>query len=205
MLPAAGFCLPVGGGPGARGQVRGAERGCIRTEIRVPNAQSNAAAGAARVRTAIFLVEGGCGIHPAKPTQCRIFPFWPELVDHPRAWAKTARYCPGIGKGPLIQIKSARAQAEEMRAEHPEVVPVGAKPLSGRIADQHAALCNRGREDRFGAAATPAQRDTTASVRKFAVHWMRRLESTMRRRRGRAGTRRRGGSCRRKRIGSTPA
>src|SRR5260370_6779845 len=61
-----------------------------------------------------FLENGGCGIHPAKPTQCRIFPFWPELVDHPRAWAKTARYCPGIGQGPLIQIKSPPAQAEKI-------------------------------------------------------------------------------------------
>jgi Fe-S-cluster containining protein len=69
------------------------------------------------------LHEGGCGIHPAKPTQCRIFPFWPELVDHPRTWAKTASYCPGIGVGPLIQIKSARAQAEEMRLEHPKLYP----------------------------------------------------------------------------------
>ena len=43
-----------------------------------------------------FLYEGGCSIHEAKPTQCRIFPFWPELVDHPTAWAKKAKYCPGI-------------------------------------------------------------------------------------------------------------
>ncbi len=28
-----------------------------------------------------FLFDGGCAIHPAKPTQCRIFPFWPELVE----------------------------------------------------------------------------------------------------------------------------
>ncbi len=70
-----------------------------------------------------FLHEGGCGIHPAKPTQCRIFPFWPELVDSPKVWLKTAKYCPGIGTGPLIQIKSARAQAEEMRQEHPKLYP----------------------------------------------------------------------------------
>ena len=37
-----------------------------------------------------FLLDGGCGIHPAKPTQCRIFPFWPELVESPREWHKTA-------------------------------------------------------------------------------------------------------------------
>jgi len=68
-----------------------------------------------------FLVEGGCSIHEAKPTQCRIFPFWPELVDSRRAWRKTAAYCPGIGKGPLIQIQAAREQAQEMRDAHPNL------------------------------------------------------------------------------------
>jgi Fe-S-cluster containining protein len=66
-----------------------------------------------------FLVDGGCSIHPAKPVQCRIFPFWPELVESRREWRKTAHYCPGIGKGPLIQIDFARAQAGEMRQNHP--------------------------------------------------------------------------------------
>jgi Fe-S-cluster containining protein len=66
-----------------------------------------------------FLREGGCSIHPAKPTQCRIFPFWPELMDSKREWQKTAAYCPGIGKGPLIQIEGARGQAREMREAYP--------------------------------------------------------------------------------------
>jgi hypothetical protein len=55
-----------------------------------------------------FLVDGGCSIHPAKPVQCGVFPFWPALVDSKREWKKAARYCPGIGKGPLIQIETAR-------------------------------------------------------------------------------------------------
>jgi hypothetical protein len=66
-----------------------------------------------------FLRPDGCSIHPAKPTQCRIFPFWPELVESRREWNKTARWCPGIGKGPLIQIETARAQAREMREAYP--------------------------------------------------------------------------------------
>lgn len=76
-----------------------------------------------RQRHCHFLTDGGCSIHPAKPTQCRIFPFWPELVDHPKVWAKTAKYCPGIGQGPLIQIGNAREQAKEMRQEHPKLYP----------------------------------------------------------------------------------
>lgn len=66
-----------------------------------------------------FLLEGGCSIHPAKPTQCRIFPYWPELLESRREWRKTARYCPGIGKGPLVQISDARKQAREMREGYP--------------------------------------------------------------------------------------
>ena len=66
-----------------------------------------------------FLVEGGCSIHEAKPTQCRAFPFWPEMVESKREWRKTAAYCPGMGKGPLIQIDVARAQAREMREAYP--------------------------------------------------------------------------------------
>jgi len=72
--------------------------------------------------TCYFLNEGGCSIHPAKPTQCGIFPFWPELVESRREWLKVARsYCPGIGQGPLIQIETARAQADEMRAAYPGI------------------------------------------------------------------------------------
>ena len=72
-----------------------------------------------RNSTCRFLRDDGCSIHPAKPTQCRAFPFWPELVEDRREWKKTARWCPGIGKGPLIQIESVRAQAQEMREGYP--------------------------------------------------------------------------------------
>jgi len=66
-----------------------------------------------------FLREDGCSIHAVKPTQCRIFPFWPELVDDKREWRKTAAWCPGIGKGKLIQIETAKRQAAEMREAYP--------------------------------------------------------------------------------------
>jgi uncharacterized protein len=69
--------------------------------------------------TCRFLKPDGCSIHPAKPTQCRIFPYWPELVDYPRAWFKAGSYCPGIGKGDLVQIEMAEEKAAEMRAAYP--------------------------------------------------------------------------------------
>jgi len=65
-----------------------------------------------------FLKSDGCSVHPAKPLQCRTFPFWPELVPasgDKREWLKTARWCPGIGKGPLVNIETARGIAQTMR------------------------------------------------------------------------------------------
>ncbi|HOQ47144.1 MAG TPA: YkgJ family cysteine cluster protein [Bryobacteraceae bacterium] len=68
-----------------------------------------------------FLTANGCSIHPAKPTQCRTFPFWPELVGDAAAWKETAQYCPGIGQGRLISIENVLRRANEMRESYPEM------------------------------------------------------------------------------------
>jgi Fe-S-cluster containining protein len=70
-----------------------------------------------------FLENGGCSIHPAKPTQCRLYPFWPELVEDVKAWNETGKTCPGIGKGELIQIGTACETADEMRSAYPHMYP----------------------------------------------------------------------------------
>ena len=70
-----------------------------------------------------FLRGNGCSIHPAKPTQCRLFPFWPELVKSSRAWNAAARQCPGIGQGPLVQIGEAMEIASEMERAYPTIYP----------------------------------------------------------------------------------
>ena len=66
-----------------------------------------------------FLKDGGCSVHPAKPLQCRTFPYWPELVGNRKNWRKTAEWCPGIDKGELVNIQVARDVAQEMRTGHP--------------------------------------------------------------------------------------
>lgn len=68
-----------------------------------------------------FLTSEGCGIHEVKPTQCRLFPFWPELVEDRTAWNDAGTECPGIGKGKLIQIGEACEVAHEMRIAYPHM------------------------------------------------------------------------------------
>ena len=66
-----------------------------------------------------FLGKDGCAIHPAKPTQCRVFPFWPELVGSPAAWRRAGKRCPGIGKGGLVTFDGALRLANGMRERYP--------------------------------------------------------------------------------------
>ena len=50
----------------------------------------------------IFWEENGCSVYPARPLQCRAFPFWHSLLDSSKTWNHIAKYCSGIGKGTLV-------------------------------------------------------------------------------------------------------
>jgi uncharacterized protein len=68
-----------------------------------------------------FLTATGCGVHPVKPVQCRVYPFWPEYVEHRDLWEYEGKTkCPGIGKGRLVQIGTAMERAQEMRSAYPQ-------------------------------------------------------------------------------------
>lgn len=46
-----------------------------------------------------FLEDKKCGIYEGRPTQCRTWPFWPEVMPA-KTWKKeVSSFCPGIGKG----------------------------------------------------------------------------------------------------------
>jgi Fe-S-cluster containining protein len=76
-----------------------------------------------RGSTCHFLTDQGCSIHAVKPAQCRLFPYWPEFLDDRAELRKIAEWCPGIGKGELIQIGAARQIAQEMRDVYPKLYP----------------------------------------------------------------------------------
>lgn len=49
----------------------------------------------------MFLDKKRCSVYEARPSQCRTWPFWGEVMDA-KSWAKdVASFCPGVGKGKL--------------------------------------------------------------------------------------------------------
>ncbi len=60
-----------------------------------------------------FLRGKSCGVYEGRPTQCRTWPFWPEVMDA-KTWKKeVVSFCPGVGKGPVISADSIRKQMNE--------------------------------------------------------------------------------------------
>lgn len=68
-----------------------------------------------------FLLEGGCAVHPVKPVQCRLYPFWPEFLEYRDLWVEEGKKCPGIDKGPLVQIGQAMEIASGMKTAYPAI------------------------------------------------------------------------------------
>jgi Fe-S-cluster containining protein len=61
----------------------------------------------------VFFEDGRCSIHPVKPTQCRLYPFWFQNVRNEEAWRKTCAECPGIGQGDWISPDEIIRQVTE--------------------------------------------------------------------------------------------
>ena len=68
-----------------------------------------------------FLRDQGCSVHAAKPTQCRLFPFWPELIEDELELKETAKWCPGIGKGDMVPVEALQESARKMRKAYPHM------------------------------------------------------------------------------------
>jgi len=74
-----------------------------------------------RAKQCPFLLATGCGVHAVKPLQCKAFPFWPEILDKASERRDAAAYCPGLGHGPLVNIRVARRVANQVQREYPNV------------------------------------------------------------------------------------
>ena len=65
-----------------------------------------------------FLEGTRCGVYEGRPTQCRTWPFWPEVMEA-KSWKKdVVDFCPGVGKGPLIPAEEIeRILADQSKSE----------------------------------------------------------------------------------------
>ena len=63
----------------------------------------------------LFLKGNRCSVYKSRPTQCRTWPFWPDVLSA-KAWkAEVASYCPGVGKGPLISGATIQKHLQEQK------------------------------------------------------------------------------------------
>jgi Fe-S-cluster containining protein len=51
-----------------------------------------------------------CGIYPARPQQCRTWPFWDSNLRSRQAWEAAGRHCHGIDRGQVHSLESIEAQ-----------------------------------------------------------------------------------------------
>jgi uncharacterized protein len=58
----------------------------------------------------------GCTVYPARPTQCRTWPFWSENIETPEAWEAVTRVCPGSGQGQWFSLEQIEAAAARTRS-----------------------------------------------------------------------------------------
>jgi uncharacterized protein len=57
----------------------------------------------------------GCTVYPARPRQCRTWPFWASNVKTPDAWQHTCEICPGSGQGDLISAEEITQRLKVIR------------------------------------------------------------------------------------------
>lgn len=76
----------------------------------------------------------GCSVYRARPTQCRTWPFWPDLLESPDAWdaAREGTPCPGMDRGELIPVERIRIIRDEQSAADVRIA------RGGRAADDAA-------------------------------------------------------------------
>lgn len=59
--------------------------------------------------------EVGCTVYPARPVQCRTWPFWPENVETEEDWDHVRSACPGAGRGQVFTLEQIQASIESVR------------------------------------------------------------------------------------------
>ncbi|PQO38121.1 YkgJ family cysteine cluster protein [Blastopirellula marina] len=57
----------------------------------------------------------GCTVYPARPRQCKTWPFWDSNIRTPEDWQATCDFCPGSGTGRLYTLEEIQDRASKIR------------------------------------------------------------------------------------------
>ena len=69
-----------------------------------------------------FLEKKRCSIYKARPTQCRSWPFWSENMKT-KIWNEEIQsFCPGIGKGKIIQQSQIEKNINDDKKNEDEMI-----------------------------------------------------------------------------------
>jgi Fe-S-cluster containining protein len=67
----------------------------------------------------VFWADGGCSVYPARPLQCRTYPFWQTIVDEEEHWREESAECPGIGLGVVRSAEEIASLVAARRSAPP--------------------------------------------------------------------------------------
>jgi len=59
--------------------------------------------------------DAGCTVYPARPNQCRAWPFWPENIRTRKDWDHVRSICPGSGHGRVYTLDEIQSSIEMVR------------------------------------------------------------------------------------------
>lgn len=65
--------------------------------------------------------KGQCKIYQLRPTQCKTYPFWPELLTSEQVWLKQRRYCEGINNGKQVSVQHIKRQLKIQQQAEKEI------------------------------------------------------------------------------------
>jgi spermidine synthase len=71
---------------------------------------------AARDGACVFLKGRLCSVYEARPTQCRTYPFWPEVMS-PLGWLRESARCEGIGRQDVPATPDAAAAISAVQSD----------------------------------------------------------------------------------------
>ncbi len=74
-------------------------------------------------RDCVFWKDGGCSVYPARPVQCKTYPFWQHIVGEDDGWQRESLSCPGIGTGGVWTERKVKSMLRERTRELPLVLP----------------------------------------------------------------------------------